>query len=315
MYYNNQFSNEIQFPELTSKTDFKAELEPVYMQDHDTHVDTDPGDWLPVQRVKQGQVVRREDTGASLGLVGNGYKPVMNRDLYSMLKKSASDVMPHQHLKDIELTEISSYGGTYTRFELAFPRIKAQIKQENSETELQFRMAVSNSFDGSSSIRVFCGAFDIVCTNGLITGDYTQSQARHTLGYTSDRLDSFIREQMHVYQEKTAQFQMWADTPILLPKTIEDTLQTGSSMSKRNIERIMSRFEQDATRRGRSVWALYSALTYYASHNSDQFKVNATKDSDGVLSDNIGASLELREREVAKIVSSQAWASLAQIHA
>jgi hypothetical protein len=315
MYFKNQPINEIQFPELTTTTDFKAELAPVYMQDSRVHLDDDPGDWLPVQRVKQAQVVIREDTSESLGVVGNGYLPVQNKDLYSILKNSALDVIPHEHLHDIELIEVSSYGGTYTRFELSFPSMKALIKQKNSETELKFRVGISNSFDGSMSIRIFAGAYDLVCENGLITGEFKQAQARHTLGYTSDILDSFIREQMHVYQDVTARFQVWADTPILLPKTIEDTLQAGSSMSKGKVDKIMSRFEVESSRRGRSVWALYSALTYYASHNAGQFKVNDTKDSNGVFADNVGASLELREREVAKIVSSQAWASIAQIHA
>ena len=68
---------------------------------------------------------------------------------------------------------------------------------------------------------------------------------------------------------------------------------------------MMAQFEQERMARGRSVWALYSALTAYSSH-ADLFPVRNSS-----VSDNIAVTLDNREREVSRIVSSDEWRQLA----
>jgi hypothetical protein len=50
-----------------------------------------------------------------------------------------------------------------------------------------------------------------------------------------------------------------------------------------------------------TVWSVYSALTQWGSHASDQFKVRNTG------ADNVAAVLADRETAVTRIVSSEAW--------
>ena len=67
----------------------------------------------------------------------------------------------------------------------------------------------------------------------------------------------------------------------------------------------MEQMEREADARGRTVWALYSALTAYSSHATD-FPV---RNSSNV--DNVAVTLDTREREVARIVGSEQFLRLA----
>jgi hypothetical protein len=289
-----------EFPALTSTTDFNAVAEPVYMANHETGT---------AQKIDLGQVIRRDDTGAALGLVGNRYGIAQNAGLYEMLTNAARETLPANALRGLELKEISSYGGAYTRFELAFPAMKVGIKQQrNSETELKFRVGISNTFDGNGSVRVFAGAYDQVCENGMCIGELVKQLARHTAGFTPGKFSEFISREMELYLIRARDFQRWADTEIDY-STAENVL-NAAGLSERRTATMLDQFALESVTRGASVWALYSALTFYASHNSERFGV---RNSGNI--DNAGATLEQREREVSKIIGSNAWAELVKVAA
>jgi len=289
----------VEFPTLSSKVDFTATAEPVYMRNHDTGT---------AQKIDLGQVIRRTDTGDALGLVGNRYGIAQNSGLYDMLTKAARETLPANALKGLELKEIASYNGAYTRFELAFPSMKVGIKQRNSETELKFRVGISNTFDGNGAVRVFAGAYDQVCENGMCIGELVKTLARHTSGFTPTKFSEFIKKEMDLYLVRAREFQRWSDTEINLH--IAENVLTAAGLSERRTATMLDQYCTEASARGPSVWALYSALTFYASHNSDRFSVRNSQNVD-----NAGATLEQREREVSKIIASDAWRDLVGVAA
>jgi hypothetical protein len=66
----------------------------------------------------------------------------------------------------------------------------------------------------------------------------------------------------------------------------------------------LERFAVEAVERGATVWALRSALTFYASHNSPSFAVRNTGQ------DSAAAVLYGRENEVASLFSGAGWREL-----
>lgn len=78
-----------------------------------------------------------------------------------------------------------------------------------------------------------------------------------------------------------------------------------AGMAGRKVKTMMDQFEREAAARGRTVWAMYSALTAYSSH-ADQF---AVRNSGNV--DNVAVTLDGREREVSRIVGSENFLRLA----
>ena len=283
-----------ELPALTSTTNFNAVAEPVYMRNHETGT---------ASKIDNHRVIRRDDSGAALGIVGARYGIAQNAELYEMLTSAARDTLPPSALKGAELKEVSSHGGAYTRFELAFPEMRTPIRQRNGETELKFRVGISNTFDGNGAVRVFAGAYDLVCENGMTIGDLVKQYARHTAGFTPLKFSEFIAAEMATYLEKAREWQRWADLNIS-PDQAETVLKD-SGLSERRVTSLVDQFHRETVARGSSVWALYSALTFYASHNSEHFTVRNSANTD-----NTGATLENREREVSKIISGKAWANL-----
>ena len=192
-----------------------------------------------------------------------------------------------------------------TGFDADQMRLGADIRQlNNSATQLLFRVGVSNSFNGSGSVRVMAGAYDLICTNGMVIGEAEKKAARHTSGYTPEIFAGFIEAEFAKYLERVRTWQAWARNEIR-PEQAEQAL-NNAGMSGRRVASMMQQFEAEAATRGRTVWALYSALTFYSSHNSERFGV---RNSGNV--DNEAVTLDQREREVSRVIGSDAWARLA----
>jgi hypothetical protein len=73
---------------------------------------------------------------------------------------------------------------------------------------------------------------------------------------------------------------------------------------------MMEQFQTEAASRGQTIWALYSAMTFYSSHNSERFGV---RNSSNV--DNVAITLDTREREVSRVIDSDAWGQLVRVAA
>ena len=294
----------IHWPELTSKTDFAAKLAPIFSRENSAQ--SSPFykyDYLPIDS-SIGRVVTRTDNGEALGVVGSRYGVAENGPIYEMMRLGAEAALPRVALQDIELKETASYGGQFTRIDLIFKGLGADIRQLNgSKTQLLFKIGLTNSFNGSGSIRLFSGAEDLWCTNGCTSAEYHKKAARHTSGFTPEIFAGFIEAQCADYVERVRTWQAWANKQIT-PEQAEAVL-NNSGMAGRKVRVMMEQFEREAAARGRSVWAMYSALTAYASH-ADQFGV---RNSGNV--DNIAVTLDQREREVAKLVGSESFLELA----
>lgn len=287
-----------QWPNLTARTGFVAGFEPIYMENHETG---------RAQKISEriGRVVRRMDSGAALGIVGNRYGIAQNPDLFDMVKTAADDTLPANAKQGVQLVERSSHGGAFTRFELVFPELGQTIRQlSGRSTELFFRVGVSNSFNGGGSILVRAGAYDQVCENGLTIGQFERKTARHTTGFTPAVFGEFIKRELVAYHEKARIYNEWARRAITA-ETAENTLKA-AGLSERRVSALMAQFETETQTRGATVWALFSALTFYSSHNSERFGVRNSANLD-----NVAETLEKRENEVTKIVSSPAWLRLA----
>jgi len=284
------------FPTLSALTDFDAVAEPIYMVNHTEQ---------RAQKIDQsiGRVIRRTDTWDALGIVGDRYGIAPNKPIYDMVCEAAEDTLTPANMRGVELKEFSSFGGQYTRFELVFPMLAQSIPQFKGSTEINFRVGVSNSFNGGGSVRVFAGAYDLVCTNGMIIGEVEKKAARHTSGYTPEKFADFIRLEMTNYQERAKIFRLYAQSQIT-PEQAKTSLER-AGMSERRIGAMLTQFEVESASRGRTIWALYSALTFYSSHNSERFGVRNSANVD-----NTAVTLDNREREVSKILRSESWRDL-----
>tara|TARA_R110002020_G_scaffold309279_1_gene524855 strand:- start:27 stop:914 length:888 start_codon:yes stop_codon:yes gene_type:complete len=293
------------WPELTSKTDFEVRLKPLsYIRDpydRPHRVELNPSIGQLVTKV----VINNHLTiYEPLGIVGSRYGLAPNAPIYKMLCDSAEAALPTEALQNIELYEESSGNGAFTRIELRFPNLGESIRQlNNSTTQLIFKLNLINSFNGSGSIRVIGGAVDTWCTNGAPFTEISTKAERHTSGFTPERFEKFIKEQCKKFTIRVEVWQRWAEKRITAYEA-EQILNAGG-MSGRKIKTIMQQFEIEAEQRGSSIWAMYSALTAYSSHES----VAPVRNSNKV--DNVAVTLNTREREVSRLVNSPQFLELA----
>lgn len=265
------------------------------------------------------RAVIRTDSGAALGLTGNRYGIAQNPDVHSVLVESLERSLPSSFLKGIELKEEVSGDGAFCKFTYTFPSAAEPIRQlrdatgfksdvygkQHKETWLNLQFSCINSFSGKTPLILSSGVQDVSCLNSLTTA-YTEGSAkqRHTSKCDPAHFADFIMEQASNFKDRIDVWQRWADRSIT-PEQAEITLKD-AGVSPRLTGQLMRTFEAEAVQRGQSVWALASTLTYWSSHNSDDYGVRGSKNSD-----NVAASLHQRGNKVNQIMQSDAWARIA----
>ncbi len=250
-----------------------------------------------------GSLIYRTDTNAPLGVVGERYAIAQNQHLATALAEGCEAALPAYALQGIELNEYTSREGKFSRIEYSFPGMGADIRQLSGiSTQLSFKVAVSNWF-GGGSIRGFAGAIDAWCSNGCTFGEFEVSVFRHTSGFNPARIKDFVTLEAERFQERVRIWQQWARAEIK-PADAEAALEA-AGMSGRRVKACMTQLDLEAQQRGMTVWAIYSALTFMSSHNSERFPVR----SHGAT-DNVAESLDNREREGPRIIQHPAMQEL-----
>ena len=296
-------ANVINFPSISTASASSLLAIP---EELDYVVKSAPADFEPIKGAGHvrgmGFCNFRTDTEAPLGMVKERYQIVQNADLFESLAHALEDAAPARALDGARIKPSVSYGGAQAFADIAFPSLTEDLIQaRGNATALTFRLLLWNSFDGSSPVRLAAGAIDGFCTNGMIFGSYDLFGKRHTKGFSQADLENFVGNSFVLFQEKITELRRETFKPIELTQA-EDFLK--KNFSERRSAQLLERFTVEAVERGATVWALRSALTFYASHNSSQFSVRNTGQ------DSAAAVLYGRENEIASLFSSRDWRDL-----
>ena len=243
-------------------------------------------------------------TGAPTGVVGDGYKVTQMRDFTEATEAMLISALPNDKFKDMEIKDDMSHGSAVRSRKYTFPAFSKPIETRKHQTEVALTVALVQSYDGSTSNGFVTGLLDFFCTNGMISGDYTKGNKRHTSGFN---LTNFILDMDKVvrdFYKDIQRYQVMASTDIMVTQA-EATIEALPGMSERMQERMKDQYLTEVSTRGSNVWALASALTYYSSHNSEEFPVKGSASND-----NVTRSLLDRSRQVSKWMNSGAFQRL-----
>ena len=231
-------------------------------------------------------------TGASTGVVGDKYKVTQMGDFTKATEEMLLEALPNDKFKDMEISDSMSHGSAIRCRKYTFPAFAKPIETRKHQTDVALTVALIQSYDGSTSNGFVTGLLDFFCTNGMISGDYTKGNKRHTSGFN---LSNFILDMDKVvrdFYKDIQRYQVMASTDIRIPQA-EAVLEALPGMSDRLAKVMKDQYLTEVSTRGSNVWALASALTYYSSHNSEEFPVKGSASND-----NVAKSLLDRSRRV-----------------
>lgn len=237
-----------------------------------------------------------------LNIVGSTYKLIHNRELFGAVEDTLRKNMHGDALQGVMITDKVSGWGRVCLREYVFPNIKCKLKKAG-KSPIAFRLIVQNGY-GGSALRLHAGAIEFYCMNGMISGDYQSAYNKHTSGLVVTGIDSAIERALYAFAASEVVWNRWANTPVKHAFAMQLFRDLASSDKLR--ENLTQQYMREREDRGENLWAVYSALTYYASHAEGEFKLR-----ESVMTQDTEASTMLqRELTVAKWVNSTAWKKL-----
>jgi hypothetical protein len=237
-----------------------------------------------------------------LSVVGSGYRLVHNRELFGRVEDTLCKIMTSEDLADVRVTDkVSSYGRMCYR-DYIFPNIKCVVGT-NTRSTVAFRLIVQNGY-GGSALRVHAGAIDFYCSNGIINGDYTSAYRKHTSGLMVEGISEAVEKALISFSDNELKWRNWSKKTVTHGEAMQ--LFRDLAQSAKLQENLADQYLKEREDRGHTLWAVYSALTYYASHNDGPFALRSTVEQQ----DTVASTMLQRELNVSQWVKSPAWRKL-----
>jgi len=255
------------------------------------------------QEVPDHDALVRDDTGEVLTVVGKNYGVVQNGELFSDIDRQIASIFSKSELRGATVRNCLAYSGGICMREYVFPAVKYSKVLADEKANLCFRLVVVNGH-GGTALKVIAGAFDGYCLNGTIFGEAQASfLRRHSKGTRVEDITSQMSAAVKLFPKMCKLYDLWAATAVT-DRSVKRLLDS-TKFSDRIREKLFVRWKKESSVRGATVWALYSALTYYARDDENEFAIRNTKRDHKV------ATLLNREQSVAKVTKSKSWEKFA----
>jgi hypothetical protein len=238
-----------------------------------------------------------------LGIVGHTYPLNTHVDFFSAQHEMLQRKFPAAHLENVSTKYRTSRDGAWALQDITFPSVTHIIDNGKHKTEIALRNISWHSVDGSASNNAVFGGIDFFCTNGMITGEFDTVRKKNTKNFDMRKFIDEIEKSVEEFYVSIRKYQAWANRDISFEdaKCVVENL----PVADRSKEKLLNIYKQEATDRGNTVWALYSAFTNYSSHTDNGFAVRQTKN------DHEAQTMLNREFEVAKWVATEEFVRLA----
>lgn len=248
-------------------------------------------------RMADKKYVINETTGQPLGIVGKSFQCASHGDFFRGVVDTATETLTAHDLEDADFSFRTARNGAWAMLDITLPNVTSTIQTDQFETSIGNRIISLHGIDGSCSNQVFFGAIDFFCTNGMITGDHDKVRKKNTANFS---MNSFIYELNRArtdFYQQAEQMQVWAQTSL---KYVDvSTLLDDMLGSKRKAEKMYGLYMSEASTRGHNKFALYSAMTNYATYADERNGFNLKSTGN----DTQAISMWSREQEVSKWVS------------
>ena len=195
----------------------------------------------------------------------------------------------------------------WAMMDIVMPNVSTTINTDKHSTKIGQRVIALHGVDGSCSNQVFFGAIDFFCTNGMITGDYDKVRRKNTSNFCMSRFIAELNQSSLDFQEQSDKLKTWAKTelPVYSNKGWNEFL-SSVTKSDQKAKKMLPLVQQEVSKRGRNVFALYSAFTNYATYADERNGFNLRNTG----KDTESQSMWAREHEVTKWISTPQFKQL-----
>ena len=257
-------------------------------------------------RVADKKYVINLKTGDYLNVVGHGFKCASHKQFFDGVQNIMVDNIPDAMI-DSTVRWSTARNNAWAMMDIVMPNVFTTVETEKHSTKIGRRVIALHGVDWSCSNQVFFGAIDFFCTNGMITGDYDKVRRKNTSNFCMDRFIQELNQSSVDFVGQVNELQEWAniELPTYSMKSWKEYL-SSIMKSDRKAEKMIPLVQKEVRKRGRNVFALYSAFTNYASYADERngFSLRNTG------RDTSAQSMWARENEVTKWISTPQFKKL-----
>jgi hypothetical protein len=237
-----------------------------------------------------------------LSVVNSTYKLVTNKELFTSVEKTMTEIVPSKQLEGVILKDHIAYDGRVCYREYVFPNIRCDI---GAKSDLGFRLILSNAY-GGGAVKMLAGAIEFYCTNGVVTGQFESTYARHSSGLQVNRFDGHIIAALKRFVSDAETWKRWVETPVSFTSAIELFRHLGNTETLTH--KLQNQCAEELEVRGANLWSIYSAMTYYSSHNEGSFALRSS------TAERAGAAIMFkREMDVQSWIKTPAFKQLESV--
>ena len=257
-------------------------------------------------KFNEKKYVINEKTGDYLGVVGTGFKCASHKKFFDGVQNIMVDNIPDAMI-DSTVRWSTARNNAWAMMDIVMPNVFTKVETEKHSTKIGRRVIALHGVDGSCSNQVFFGAIDFFCTNGMITGDYDKVRRKNTSNFCMDRFIQELNQSSVDFVGQVNELQEWAniELPTYSMKSWKEYL-SSIMKSDRKAEKMIPLVQKEVRKRGRNVFALYSAFTNYASYADEKNGFNLRNTG----RDTSAQSMWARENEVTKWISTPEFKKL-----
>ena len=255
-----------------------------------------------------GNYAGRDGKPHFLGVTSESFGLVQMRDLTDQAEKAMCRHFDMKTLDSVKIRDTSANNGAFVERRYTIGDVTRDIDYIGGGYEVgttvgkEFR--VRTGYDGQTSTSLSTGAIDLRCLNGMVSFKNIDAfSRRHTKRSTLDVFVAWIETGLEGFDDQVEHLRMLARPPVDFDQA-KAVVHKLPGISETRAKAIFDRVETEMLARGQNAYAVLSALTFYSSHNKDQFKVRRTGN------DNVATTLAERELEVNRWARSDAFCSL-----
>ena len=246
----------------------------------------------------------REDNNTPLSVVGRNYNPVNHPDAF----KTAENVIM---LSDLDIEGITrdvgcSHNGARAYATYTLPNHRVNLGRNGDDVALT--ISARNSFDGSWSFVVEVGGYRFICTNmQVFANNFAIHKSKHTRGLNLQYVADKLSESVKFYDQETELWKEMVDTPVhnsdamsilahlakakamnyyLVPagensknatykftQPVVQIFEEPDIVRNKTIQSLYARWLSNKAELGSTAWALYNAMTEWATHEVPTRKI------------------------------------------